>query len=377
MGTVDNSFIEQGWDPAAFGRRMDRRYQIIDRESGQWRHFGDLFRSSAAQQRYLKTVLREMRRGGPVRVIVLKGRKAGISTITGCLYYDIVTHRAGTDAGVLAHNKASTDILFRMTRNFWMRTDPAFRPQRSSSNTGRMEFGSKYVDEIEAGDIGLGSSYECQTAGADYPFTAGSMRLMHVSEVGKLPGDNTRQQETIISLTNAVPSNGPSIITFEGTAQGYGNVFHKMWEQAEENVRNGRKPEPGELIPVFVPWHDDRLNTMDVTPDFRWDQWDTEDIAREKDLLKRVWNGEFDKAARFLRWRRFKIAENGSDISKFQEEYPSTPEEAFLRGGKPAVPPHMLDYLVPLAGEPTGSYGWRLEDADEAIGPKAVIWSGG
>lgn len=370
---VGASFCDQGWSPQEWGRRMDRRYQIQDRDTGQWRFFGDLFRQSVAQQRYAKVAIREIRRGGPVRIIVLKGRKAGISTVTGNLYYDITTHRQDTDSGVLAHNKASTDTLFRMVKEFWRRTPAVFRPEKKSLNHTRFEFGSRYMADLEEDELGIGSSYECQTAGADYPFTSGSIRLMHVSEMGKIhPGNLTKQVETMLSISNAVPSNGPSVLTMESTAQGWDNLFHRTWKQAEDNARNGRRPEPGEWIPVFVPWQDDHLNQMTPAPDFRWDMWAPEDVSREKDLIKRYWHGDFSIAAPYLRWRRFKLQESNMDYSKFDEEYPHSPEVAFLRGGRPAVPPLVMDYLQDLVCKPTASYSGSLEIFDEATGSKAI-----
>jgi len=374
VAAENSTWIEQGWDPAAWGRRMDRRYQVQDRDTGQWRYFGDLFRKSPAQQKYARCVIREVRRGGPVRIIVLKGRKAGITTVACNFKYDVTTNVPGSYAGVLAHKKDSTNIVFRMVESFWRRTPAEFRPQMRAKNRTTMEFGTRYIEQLESDEDSLDSIYECATAGGDNPFTAGTPRLIHISEGGKMPGDNERQSQLLTSVLNAVPTNGPSLVTMEGTAQGWGNMFHKTWLQAEDNVRNGRRPDPGEWIPVFVGWQDDPLNQMAPSPDYRWDNWDPIDIKREKHLLRTYFDDDFSVAAPYLRWRRFKLQEL-KDSDRFDEEYPHCPEVAFLRSGRPAIPPASMDYLADLAGEPTTTYGASLEDVDdEAFGMSAVHW---
>ena len=119
-------------------------------------------------------------------------------------------------------------------------------------------------------------------------------------------------------------------------------------------------------------WQDDHLNQMAPSPDYRWDMWSTEDVAREKDLIKRYWMGDFSTAAPYLRWRRFKLQENGMNFDNFDEEYPHCVEVAFLRGGRPAIPPAMMDYLQPLVTPPRSVYAGLLEENDEAFASKAV-----
>lgn len=367
-----NSFVDQGWDPVAFGRRMSRRYEIEDMETGRWHKMGDLFAKAPHQQRFIRTAIKHLRRGGPVRLVVLKGRKSFISTSTAALFYDIVTHVPSTRAGVLAHKGDSTNILFNMVDNFWKRTHPTLRPQKKRHNGTTIEFGARYKEQIEAGEIGLDSMYECATGGGNNPFTAGSYRCIHISEAGKMPGDKKRQSEMLTSVLNAVPPQGPSIVVMESTAQGADNLFHSTWVQAEKNVENGREPQPGEWIPVFIGWHENPLNRSPIEKNYDWEDWKPEDIKHERELIKLYFGGDFRKAAPALRWRRKKISEINNDFDKFDEDFPHCPRVAFLRTSQPAIPPGLFGYTEELIARPLRTYSLSLEESDEARGSEAI-----
>lgn len=362
------SILDLGWSPAGFARRLERRYIIQDRQTGRFRYFGDLLAQSPPQQRFYKTIIDLMRRGGPVRLIVLKSRKPGISTATGVLFYDVVTHCEGVSAAVMAHKQESTDYLFGMIDNLWLRTTPELRPQKEVANATTIKFGARYSEDRNSGQLGLQSWYSCSTAGGHNPLTGGTHRLLHWSEVGKTQGGKERQSEIATSAMNSLAD--PSVVVWESTAQGTGDIFHETWKQAEKNVRNGRVPESGEWVPFFIGAHEDPLNVREVEPSYSWATWPEEDRRKESVIRETL------KASdQFLRWRRWKIQEMRMDFDKFDEDYPCLPEWAFLASGRPAVPRHMLERSHRHLNTSPRVYATRLREVPphEGFGSDAVV----
>lgn len=368
---AEGTFLDLGWDPRQWARNCDTVYEMQDRDTGHWCKFGSLMARSKAQQGFAKLVIKRLMRGGPQRIILLKGRKFGGSSLMATIIYDIATTCPGTYAGIMAHNQASSDILHRMYSTLWRRTDPNVRPQKTRKDNP-IHFTAKYAAQVDAGEVGLDSIIECQTAGAHNPFTGGTMRLFHWSETGKTPGDYNKQTELATSVLNAMPTNGPSLAVFESTAQGVNNIFHDTWKNGMRNIEGGRDPHPGEWVPYFVGWQDDPLNQMQPAPDYDWADWFQKDFAHEAMLIKNYWGGDEEAAKPYLRWRRFKIAEIRGDFNKFNEDYPHSWQVAFLSSGQPAISREAFEYLEAHIKTPYTIYTTDLEDNDEALASKAV-----
>jgi hypothetical protein len=58
----------------------------------------------------------------------------------------------------------------------------------------------------------------------------------------------------------------------------------------------------------------------------------------ERDLI-----AQFDLTVPQMAWRRFKIAQEGGDVNKFHQEYPCTPEEAFISTGTNIFPANAIE----------------------------------
>lgn len=370
---AESTFMDLGWDPRKWARNCDMIYEAQDRETGQWTKFGQLMARSKAQQGLAKLTIKRLARGGPQRIVVLKGRKFGGTTLMSTIFYDIGTTVPGMYAGVMAHRNESADIIQRIYGTMWRRTPPAIRPQKTRKESP-MYFTAKYADQVDAGEIGLDSMIEFQTAGASNPFTAGTLRLFHGSEVGKWPGDLARQKDVATSVLNSMPTNGPSLAVFESTAQGANNFFHETWKIAMHNIEGGRDPYAGEWVPYFVGWQDDPLNRMDPAPDYDWSAWPADDFKHESMLIDKYFMGDEEIAKPYLRWRRFKIAEISMDFNKFNEDYPHNWQVAFLSSGQPALPPRMFEYLEEHVKTPYTVMATRLEESDEATGSNAISW---
>ena len=106
----------------------------------------------------------------------------------------------------------------------------------------------------------------------------------------------------------------------ESTANGWGTPYHKLWQRAEQKTaqRLTQTGGPRFYAPHFYGWFWD--DNCQVKCDKA-----LEDLDEDERELRR----EFKLTDGQLLWRRLKI-NSMTDPDKFAQEYPATPEEAFL-----------------------------------------------
>lgn len=277
------------------------------------------------QNRVIEVVERQLTENRPVRVIVLKSRRQGISTLGEALIYWATSMFPYRNGMVVAHKKQNTSEIFRIARLFWdtdirQRLGPYnLRPEVLNSNEMAIRFD---VDRRakEKGHVGLHSSMLVETAEGTGVGVGMTLHACHFSEVGKW--DNPR---IMAGLGIALSKTPGSIGIVESTAEGSGNLFHKMWQDAKA----GRS----EYEPVFLPWSLDPRCVAPVS-NAEIETWDFLD-ATERDLYER-----HHLTMEQLKWRRITL--NSPDMIRpgvtpedvFKQEYPITDTEAFLSSGQ-------------------------------------------
>lgn len=101
----------------------------------------------------------------------------------------------------------------------------------------------------------------------------------------------------------------------ETTANGLGEAFNLMWDEAVD-------PRSGSVWKThFFAWWEDPTNTRAVPDGFILDQ-------REKDI-----RSKHKLTMEQMAWRRWKYHQQ-ADKAKFPQEFPATPEEAFISSGR-------------------------------------------
>lgn len=362
------TFMDLGWDPRAFLDRLDTTYEIVNRKTNQKEKFGPLIRKNPVQLEFLRLIMRLIMRGGAIRLVVLKSRKHGFSTLATCLLYDLASHIPRFTAGILSADASATRVLRTMVERFYLWTPVMGRPELAKDNASELRFGKLHVADINAGDQGLESQIICKTARGKNPLTGDDIRGVLLSEAGKYNYDRGQQTNLMTSVMNAIPASGASIVFMESTAQGVDNIFHDTWEIAMENVANARDGQLGEWIPYFAPAFLDQTNWREVEPGYDWADWPAEDISFEVGLVN-----EFSVSPEFLRWRRNKIREIGFDYRKHQEDFPNRPTDAFMATMMSFIPPAFLDKAVPGIQKPLATFTMRLEKHDAPFGKDACV----
>lgn len=272
------------------------------------------FRLKPVQRRLAALIIWLLYLGMPVRIIVLKARREGVSTVVQAIFFWLTCTRTHQKCVTIAQDDETTKYLHGMSETFFDKMPPPFRPQRKTSKAGTvLEFAnpSKNPDVVRKNPGLEGSlrtvSWKNAAAGQ------GATKL-HLSEVGLYPRDQAKK--TLDTALQTVPLASNTIVVLESTARGVGNEFYRRWRLAEQGV--------SEYIAFFVPWCDEPTNRIAPPVDFRRTP-EEEALADEHGL---------DDAQLF--WRRHTIAnECGGDIDTFHQEYPLTPEEAFLATGRP------------------------------------------
>jgi hypothetical protein len=170
---------------------------------------------------------------------------------------------------------------------------------------------------------GLNSQLLVETAKDATAGRGSTIQAVHASELGFWENP----EESWTALMQAVPDLGSEVIV-ESTANGVGNMFWQLWQDAEAGDST--------FIPIFLPWwiHEEyeRLLSVDGEAEIR----DTL-TTYEKDLLEEGLDFEGVRVKLELgqiAWRRSTIRDKlNGDENLFRQEYPATAREAFLVSG--------------------------------------------
>ena len=267
------------------------------------------------QEKLYKAVKDLDRAGKPIRIIILKARQEGFSTLTEALIvHGAVTHR-NREALIVAHREDATSNLFRMSKRYFDMLDEPLKPMLKASNARELVFENptKNPKEREL-HPGLRSRIRCVTAGGKGIGRSDTLQYVHISEYAFWPDGAGGKAETLLGILQAVPAEAGTMVVIESTANGYDD-FKAMWDRAVAGEND--------FVPLFFAWFEDPEYRKPVPPGTEWTE-------EEKELQDRY--GLEDEQ---LAWRRWCISNNcGGDVSKFHQEYPSNPQEAFLHSGE-------------------------------------------
>lgn len=265
-----------------------------------------------APQRKLYAAAQAQREAGyPVRLIVLKARQMGFSTLTEAMLFQDTATRFNVNSLVVAHKDDATANLFRMTKLYYDHLPAQLKPQRQATNAKELVFNVPSRGE----GVGLNSRIRCATAGGSGVGRSDTLTNVHLSEFAFWPGD---KKETLIGLLQAVPSLPSTMVVIESTANGY-DEFKELWDEAVEAWSRGERDG---FQPLFFAWHEMEDYRRPVPHGF-------EPTETERELIT-TYGLDMEQVA----WRRWAIKNLcAGDERVFQQEYPSSPDEAFLTSG--------------------------------------------
>ena len=270
-----------------------------------------------AQTLITEAIDKQIEETGKVRAIILKARQQGISTYCAARVFWKTYYQAYTRSVVMAHDSATSDNLFAMSRNLIERMDDNMRPTFKKSNAKEIQF-----EHNNAG-------YRLYTAGSPEAGRGTTPTILHASEVGFWQHD----EKILAGLFNGLSQAEGTEVILESTANGAQGEFYRLWQDAI----HGRN----EYIPIFIPW----FKTLEYTRPI------PKDYDMSLDEYEEWLVSEFNLTLEQLYWRRLKVAEGGP--RKFQQEYPAVPDEAFLVSGSNVFDPAVVRDMLPKAPKTT------------------------
>jgi len=268
------------------------------------------------QKRLWIEIEKQMKETGKVRIILLKARQQGLSTFASGFNYFRLSQNAASKGIVIAHVAESTKALFDMYRRIHQECPEMLKPSTRYSSRRELVF-----DKLD-------TALTVATAGGDGIARGETITNAHLSELAFWP--NATANENLNAVLQAIPNTAGTAIIIESTANGMTGPFYEMWQNAV-NGSNG-------YFPFFSAWFE--------TDEYREPAPENMELTQDEEELKKKFDLDNDQ----LYWRRRKIAQNGREL--FMQEYPSTPEEAFLASGRPVFVPEQLHEMLRVAPDP-------------------------
>lgn len=290
------------------------------------------FKANAAQREFNRIIEEDKKNGKPGRYIILKARQLGMSTFTeGYIYHD-TTNNEYRNSLIIAHEEKSTLNLFNMSKLYYEASPIAIRPMKKSANGSQLIFENPTRDDEEKlNNPGLRSKITIATAGTSDTGRSGTYHNVHVSEIAFFPN----AMNTMTAILQTVPDEPNTFVCIESTANGVGGYFYDMWYKACRGEN--------EFTPIFFPWFSDVTYTREFkTPEEREKFIQDVNMTHIDSSGKVVHTDEWLLIEQFgltyeqLNWRKWTIANKcNGDLDMFHQEYPATPEEAFIASGRP------------------------------------------
>lgn len=271
----------------------------------------------------------QLNKTGKVRAIILKGRQQGCSTYTEGRFYWRVTHRYGVRAFILTHELEATNNLFEMAQRYHEHCPDVVKPKTQAENAKELYFGA------------LDSGYKVGTAGSKGTGRSQTVQYFHGSEVAFWPNAETHAT----GVMQAVPDADGTEVILESTANGIGNYFYNMWNQATSGTSGYEA--------IFIPWFWQGEYQKAIDGEFTLS-------GEESD-----YRDAYGLSLRQMAWMRDKVAEFGGDISQFHQEYPATAAIAFQTSSDRSLISH--ESVVAARGcEGVARSGFKLGGLDLA-----------
>lgn len=267
------------------------------------------------QRRLASLLERERIAGRPIRVILLKARQWGGSTLVQMYFAWIqIILRRGWNSLICAHVKDTAATIREMyaqllecyPRDLWPgEGDPGFKGIRNSLS--RMEI------------CGTGSKIAIGSAMAPDALRGNNFSLAHLSEVAFWSDTPRRKPLSFLrTVCGSIPTEPSTAIVLESTANGTGNFFHQAWVEAERG--------DSAYLPVFVPWFESDIYSADC-PEAELEQ--LADSLSDYEMM--LW--QLGATLGQIKWYRTKLLEY-PDHAAMKAEFPSTPTEAFANTGR-------------------------------------------
>lgn len=305
--------------------RMNNLYWIITKDGTK-----EVFRMNRAQRHFFDHYLS---RPGFIwhRHIILKSRQLGFTTFIDLFILDEILFNSNREGLIIAHKVQDATEIFDRKIDYALRNmaddikGAFFKLQRNSAK--------KIQVVVDYGpDAGSTSSIAVSISGRSATYF-----YVHISEFAKMCvmyPKNAQEVET--GTFPAVPFDG--FIFIEGTAEGMAGRFYEMFND-NWIVRDSITPMVSRVkfMPHFYNWQYDDMEMKKITEaiptqDMEISEIDWGEYQKEHNL------SDIEITYYYMKWLQMGGKGSSDAINKLHQEYPTTPEEAFLSTGQTYFP---------------------------------------
>jgi hypothetical protein len=258
----------------------------------------------------------------PIRVILLKARQWGGSTLTQIYMQWIQRFWKQNWNSVIIGNIEEQARTIRAMYSLVARRHPKSIAEFTIKN---FEGSSKNKVLAETNSvISIGSMEKPEN------LRSANISMSHLSEIGFWKKTESKKPEDVIQTVQGSMSHYPFTFSVkESTAKGVGNYFHNSWVAAKAGRSND--------IPVFVAWFEIAMYQMPI-------DGDAEDfVASLSEYEEYLWR--LGATLEGINWYRWKLAGMMYDEWRMQAEFPSTDVEAFQSTGARVFPPSYVEKM--------------------------------
>lgn len=289
------------------------------------------FRLNAPQRRVAALMESQRRAGKPIRLIMLKSRQWGGSTLVQIYmaWMQLVRH-TGWNSLICSHVKDASANIRGMYSHLLTHYPEDMRG--SVSNPKKWVF----TPYERSSNVGYIPARDCRvavtSAYAPDSVRGGNYQMAHLSEVAFWgDGDDDVASRIVRTVGGTVPLEPDTVVVMESTADGTDNYFHREWQRAVKGL--------SDKTPVFIPWHEIEIYTLRLSKEERksypakFDEYELWLLHHKQLSLEQV------------AWYHRKRREYATH-ELMMAEYPTTPEEAFAFVGNPWLTPSESERLT-------------------------------
>lgn len=305
--------------------RLDNLYWIITKDGKK-----EPFKMNRAQLHFFLNYLSVP---GKIyhRHVVLKARQLGFTTFIDLFILDEILFKTNKEGLIIAHKVQDATEIFDKKIDFAIRNmapDVKGAFFKINHNSAR-----KIQVVVDYGpEQGSTSSIAVSVSGR-----SGTYHVVHISEFAKMCVEFPKRAAEVETGTfPAVPFDG--FIFIESTAEGMAGRFYEMFNE-RWTTREKITPQLSQVqfLPHFYNWqYDDmemtKIQSIIPTADMDECEIDWAEYQNENKLT------DLEITYYYMKWQQLG-GKGGTDaIKKLKQEYPTTPEEAFLSTGQSYFP---------------------------------------
>lgn len=238
-----------------------------------------LFSLWPSQELILEKVLELRSKGKQQKLIIIKSRQLGCSTLIEAMVAWRTMFFSNVNALVVSYDRSHTaDVLFPIMTFIYDRMPWWLKPMCAMRKSEEGLHFDNPKPDLRATEPGLNSRVYVKGANSTTAVGQGiRLSAVHVSEFSDFE-ERTARGIIDEDMVNALAEGPGTFAILESTAKGANTYSHRLWKRCVELAERDR----AEWEPLFLPWFFDPTHVRPVRVDFRLDKRDHE--IREKTM---------------------------------------------------------------------------------------------